>query len=66
MSTQAQRQGLLEQIALCEGIVDRLKAEDPPPVALLQAVRSVLARKEETLGGLDAAEAAAGATPLDP
>jgi hypothetical protein len=49
LTTPARRQALLEQIALCEGIVRRLKAQDPPPLALLAAVRQVLSGLESKL-----------------
>jgi hypothetical protein len=51
---QAGKQALLEQIAVCEGVIDRLKAEDPIPVTVLAAARAVLAVLEGKLGELEA------------
>jgi hypothetical protein len=65
MTTQARKQALLEQIAICEGIVDSLKAEKPPPVALLKAVRIVLASYEEKLAAVRRAEVVVDAATND-
>jgi hypothetical protein len=54
VSVPAAKQGLLEQIAVCEGIIERLKAQDPPPAALLAAVGSVLSGFESELAALEA------------
>ena len=54
MTPQAGKQALLEQIAVCEGVIERLKAEDPIPVLVLSAARGVLAVLESKLAELEA------------
>ena len=54
MTPQAGKQALAEQIAVCEGVIERLKAEDPTPALVLSAARAVLAVLENKLDELEA------------
>jgi hypothetical protein len=54
VTPRAGKQVLAEQIAVCEGVIDRLKAEDPTPALVLSAARDVLAVLESKLAELEA------------
>ena len=66
MTPEAGKQALLEQVAVCEGVIDRLKAEDPIPVTVLSAARGVLVVLESKLAELEAVHAAADQDTLEP
>ena len=58
MRARPDKRALLEQIAVCEGIIHRLKARVPQPLPLLAAVGDVLAGLESELATIDAADPA--------
>jgi hypothetical protein len=60
------KQVLLEQISVCEGVVERLKAKDPTPALVLSAVHAVLADYQSKLARLEAVDAAADQDALEP
>jgi hypothetical protein len=60
------KQSLLEQIAVCEGVIERLKAQNPTPAPVLAAVRTVLAGLQSRLASLEAADLAAAEDALGP